>query len=176
MTRITKEDAQKELQIFTKNIQSVNLSTVSIDGEPFASYSPFVEDENGNFYVFISTAVQHSHNMSANPKAHILFIEDEHKTEHIYARRRLYFKATVDRFEENDKREEKIHQLFIDRFADKVSFFSMMKDSRFYKLIPSEGNFVLGFGAAFKISDDRKILDLNDKGHSKSHEEGLKKG
>jgi len=52
----------------------------------------------------------------------------------------------------------------------------MMKDSRFYKLTPSEGNFVLGFGAAFKISEDRKTLILNDGGHSRSHAEGLKKG
>jgi len=52
----------------------------------------------------------------------------------------------------------------------------MMRDSRFYKLSPRDGNFVLGFGAAFKIKNDRKTLELNDKGHSKSHDEGLKKG
>ena len=34
---------------------------------------------------------------------------------------------------------------------------------------------VLGFGSAYKISSDRKIISLNDKGHSSSHEEGLKK-
>ena len=51
----------------------------------------------------------------------------------------------------------------------------MMKDSRFYKLSPYNGNLVLGFGSAYKISSDRKIISLNDKGHSSSHEEGLKK-
>lgn len=176
MKRITIEDAQKELGTFLQNIQSVLLSTVDADAEPFVSYSPFVEDEEGNFYVFISTAVKHSHNMNATGKAHIMFLEDESVTDHIYARRRLYFKAQAEKFEENDAREEKIHNLFKERFADKVSFFSMMKDSRFYKLTPSEGNFVLGFGGAFKVSDDRKTLVLNDQGHSKSHDEGLKKG
>jgi len=88
----------------------------------------------------------------------------------------MYFKAKAEAFDENDEREEKIHNLFKERFGEKVSFFSMMKDSRFYKLTPSEGNFVLGFGGAFKISDDRKTLSLNDQGHSKSHAEGLKKG
>jgi len=176
MKRISIEDAQKEMVPFLKNIQSVLLSTVDKECEPFVSYSPFVEDEEGNFYVFISTAVKHSHNINATRKAHIMFLEDESATDHIYARRRMYFKANAEPFEEDDPREEKIHELFKKRFADKVSFFSMMKDSRFYKLTPKEGNFVLGFGAAFKISDDRKRLHLNDKGHSTSHAEGLKKG
>ena len=176
MKRITIEEAQNEMVPFLQNIQSVLLSTVDADAEPFVSYSPYVEDEEGNFYVFISTAVKHSHNINATGKAHIMFLEDESVTEHIYARRRMYFKAKAEAFTEDDKREEKIHNLFKERFGEKVSFFSMMKDSRFYKLTPSEGNFVLGFGGAFKISDDRKTLSLNDQGHSKSHSEGLKKG
>jgi len=93
MQRITIEDAQKELVPFLQNIQSVLLSTVDRECEPFVSYSPFVEDEEGNFYVFISTAVQHSHNMNATGKAHIMFLEDESVSDHIYARRRMYFKA-----------------------------------------------------------------------------------
>ncbi len=174
MKKISKEESLKELENFTKNIQTVMLSTVSKEGEPFASYSPFVEDEEGNFYVFISTAVPHSHNMYATKKAHILFIEDESKASHIYARKRMYFKADVEKLEENDSKNEKIHQLFKDKFKEAVSFFPAMKDFRFYKLMPKEGNLVLGFGSAYKISEDRKSLYLNDKGHSKSHEEGLK--
>ena len=175
MKRISNEEAQKELDSFTNNMQSINISTVSKEWEHFVSYSPFVEDEVGNFYIFISTAVAHSHNMNATKKAHIMFLEDESKSEHIYARRRMYFQADAQKFEENDEREEKIHALFKEKFQDKVSFFSMMKDSRFYKLSPYNGNLVLGFGSAYKISPDRKILSLNDKGHSSSHEEGLKK-
>ncbi len=174
MKRITIEKATKELHNFTDNVQSVILSTVSKDGEPFASYSPFVEDKDGNFYVFISTAVLHSHNMSATKKAHILFLEDESKTEHIYVRRRMYFSADSERFEEDDERANDIFELFKDKFKDKVSHFPMMKDSRIYKLTPKNGNLVLGFGSAYKISDDRKSLLINDKGHSKSHDEGLK--
>ena len=70
--------------------------------------------------------------MNATKKAHIMFLEDESVTDHIYARRRIYFRADAEKFEENDEREEKIHDLFKKRFGDKVSFFSMMKDSRFY--------------------------------------------
>jgi len=176
MKSMSIEEAQKEMIPFLENIQSVLLSTVDKDAEPFVSYSPYVEDEEGNFYVFISTAVNHSHNMNATKKAHIMFLEDESVTDHIYARRRMYFRADAEKFEENDERAEKIHDLFKKRFGEKVSFFSMMKDSRFYKLTPRDGNFVLGFGGAYKISADRKTLKINDGGHSRSHSEGLKKG
>ena len=66
--------------------------------------------------------------------------------------------------------------LFKKRFGNKVSFFSMMKDFQYYKLSPKEGNFVLGFGGAYKISQDRKTLTQNEVGHTKSHSDGLKKG
>ena len=99
MKSISIEDAQKEMVPFLENIQSVLLSTVDIDGEPFVSYSPYVEDEEGNFYVFISTAVNHSHNMNATKKAHIMFLEDESVTDHIYARKRMYFKADAEKFD-----------------------------------------------------------------------------
>lgn len=175
MKAITLEDAQKELDTFTNNVESINLSTVSNEGEPFASYSPFVEDEEGNFYIFISTAIAHSHNMSANGKAHIMFLEDESKSAHIYARRRMYFQANSLRIKD-EKKDEELHLMFQEKFQDRVSFFSMMKDFSFYKLSPYNGNLVLGFGSAYKISDDRKVMALNDKGHSHSHDKGLKKG
>lgn len=135
-----------------------------------------MQDEEGNYYVFISTAVMHSHNMSATKKAHIMFLQDESKASHIYARQRMYFRADVDRFEENDSRADSIFKLFDEKFKERVSFFSMMKDSRIYKLIPRDGNLVLGFGSAYKIADDNKTLMLNDKGHSSSHDKGLKDG
>jgi putative heme iron utilization protein len=174
MKKITIEEATKIMLTFTDDIESVNLATVSTDGEPFASYSPYVEDEKGNYYVFISTAVMHSHNMNATKKAYIMFLQDESKASHIYARQRLSFKAEVEKFKEDDKRANGIFELFDKKFGDRVSFFSMMKDSRIYKLIPKDGKLVLGFGSAYNLSKNKKILGINDKGHSSSHDNGLK--
>jgi heme iron utilization protein len=178
MMGISKEKAQKELDVFLEGIKTVVLSTVDLQGEPFASYSPFVEDNEGNFYVFVSTAVQHSHNMYNTKKAHLLFIEDESITNHIYARRRLYFKAKVEKFEPNDERFEKIALLFEKKHGDQASLVRKMTDSRFYKLIPYDGNLVLGFGAAFKLDESNKKIEklqtMKGKAHGGTHEEGLK--
>lgn len=176
---IKKDKAQEELNVFLNNIKTVILSTVSSDGEPFASYSPFVQDENGNFYVFISTSVQHSHNMYNTGKAHLLFIEDESDTKHIYARRRLYFKAKAEKFDENDARTEEITQLFEARFGKEAALLREMPSSRIYKLIPSDGNFVIGFGAAYKLDETnkkvRELNTMNGEAHGGTHELGLKK-
>ncbi|WP_419771038.1 MAG: HugZ family protein [Candidatus Marinarcus sp.] len=176
---MSKDKAQKELDGFLNNIKTVILSTVNSEGEPFTSYSPFVQDEEGNFYVFVSTAVQHSHNMYNTGKAHLLFIEDESATNHIYARRRLYFKAKAEKFEPQDKRTEKFANLFEKKLGEQASLVRKMPDSRFYKLTPSEGIIVLGFGAAFNLDEsNKKILNLqtrNGKAHEGTHEEGLRK-
>ena len=176
---MSKEKAQEKLDVFLNNIRSVVLSTVDKEGEPFASYSPFVQDEEGSFYVFVSTAVQHSHNMYNTNKAHLLFIEDESATEHIYARRRLYFKAKAEKFEAQDERFEKIATLFEKRHGEEAALVRKMPDSRFYKLTPYDGNLVLGFGAAFKLDKSNKKIEelktMNGKAHGGTHEEGLKK-
>ncbi|WP_198304326.1 HugZ family protein [Arcobacter vandammei] len=173
------EKVQEKLDVFLDDIKTVVLATVSSDGEPFASHSPFVRDEEGNFYVFISTSVQHSHNMYNTGKAHILFIEDESKTKHIYARRRLYFKAKAEKFDENDARTEEITQLFEARFGKEAALLREMPSSRIYKLIPRDGNFVIGFGAAYKLDEtNKKIKELNTmngEAHGGTHELGLKK-
>lgn len=174
---MSKEKAQEELNIFLNNIKTVVLSTANKEGEPFASYSPYVEDEEGNFYVFVSTAVQHSHNMYNTQKAHLLFIEDESATNHIYARRRLYCKAKAEKFEAEDERFEKIATLFEQKHGDQASLVRKMPDSRFYKLTPFDGNLVLGFGAAFKLDDTNKKIEklqtMNGKAHGNTHEKNL---
>ena len=133
-----------------------------------------MEDNDGNYYVFISTAVMHSHNMNATKKAYIMFLQDESKASHIYARQRLSFRVDAEKFEEDDDRADEIFKLFDEKFKERVGFFSMMKDSRIYKMVPHNGSLVLGFGSAFKLDEDKKIMSVNDKGHSSSHDEGLK--
>lgn len=178
MKPMSKEEAQEHFDSFLDSKKSVILSTVNSEGEPFASYSPFAQDEEGNFYVFVSTAVAHSHNMYATGKAHIMFLQDESDAKHIYARQRLYFKAKAEKFDAEDERFEKIATLFENKLGEEASLVRKMTDSRFYKLTPYDGNLVLGFGAAFKVDEtNTKIEKLNTMGgkaHGGTHEEGLK--
>ncbi len=158
VNKMSLEEAQEVLDTFTNSIQTVMLATVNEKAEPFSSYSPYVEDEEGNYYVLLSAIVPHAHNMATTKKAHIMFIEDESASDNMYKRRRLYFDADVEKLEEND---EKIMELFFDKFGSTAKHISKMADFRLYKLMPKNGNITLGFGAAFKIDENRKIVEQN---------------
>lgn len=176
MKRVKKDEAQEILNTFTDDIQSVILATVDENAKPFSSYSPYVEDKEGNYYVCISAIVPHSHNMYITKKAHIMFLEDESKAAHIYARRRLYFDADVEKFDEDDKREEEIGALFLEKFGETTKFLLEQPDFRIYKIMPKNGNIVLGFGSAYAVDENKKIKKLNDgvdKGGSKGHPHGF---
>ncbi len=183
MKKMTIEEAQEILNTFTDKIKTLTLATVSESGEPFSSYAPYVEDEEGNYYAVLSAIVPHAKNMANTKKAHIMFIEDEGDSFDMYARRRLYFEADVEKFEENDSRTEEIGKLFLDKFGKTAKMLLGWPDFRIYKMIPKNGNIVLGFGAAYAMDENRQILKQNtgeDKGgtsgahpHGYAHEKNI---
>lgn len=174
MTSINQQKALKIAQNFTQNLNSVILSTCDNLANPFASYAPFVEDDNKNIYICISGFVKHSKNLSETKKANLLFIDDESKTKNIFARQRLYGDVTSEMFQKNDERNDKIYQLFEEKFAEKANFLRQMPDFRIYKLSFSEANLVLGFGATYSISGDFQKISAKTGFHEKNHEDNLK--
>lgn len=168
--RIKVEDALKELETFCDDKHTIVMATVNEDAQPFVSYAPYVEDEDKNYYVYLSGYVPHAHNMYKTKKASIMMIEDESKCANYFGRKRLYFQVDVEKFEENDERAEKINELFTKKFGENVKFLQKMPDFRIYKLIPQQIDFVLGFGSAYKVSKDRQSLKLKNAVHEETHE------
>lgn len=151
---MSNEEIIEEFRNFDKDKFSLIISTTSEQNEPLTNYAPFVKlDED--YFVSVSSNLPHYTNMVETKKAHILIIEDESSADHIYARKRLYFGATC-KLEED---EEKIFKLFDDRYADKLSFLRTMKDFKIIKITPQEKSLVLGFGAAYKMGEDGKLLN-----------------
>lgn len=153
----SKEKLLQRLNGFTDDILSVMLSTVDEQGEPFASYAPFVEDEQHNYYIGVSQLVAHSHNLAATGKAHLLFIEDESHAKGIFFRQRLYAKATATQITEAEQQQAIIRH-FSQRFGEEAAMIMGLPDFRLFKLTPRDASFVLGYGAAYQVSDDRKKL------------------
>jgi len=139
---------------FDKDKFSLIISTTSEDNEPLTNYAPFVKIDE-EYFVSVSSNLPHFTNMAQTKKAHILIIEDESQAEHIYARKRLYFSASC----EIEEDEEKIFALFDARYGDKLSFLREMKDFKIIKITPKERSLVLGFGAAYKMDEDGKLLN-----------------
>lgn len=148
------EEIIETFKNFDKDKQSLIISTTSRENEPLTNYAPFVKIDE-DYFVSVSSNLPHFTNMIETKKAHILIIEDESRADHIYARKRLYFGATCELEEDM----EKIYKLFDAKYGDKLSFLREMKDFKVIKISPKERSLVLGFGAAYKMGRDGKLLN-----------------
>lgn len=148
------EKAQAEYESFPQEFQSVIISTISQSGIPNSSYAPFVTDETKNIYIYISDLATHTQNIYANPCVSVLFIEDETKSNNIFARRRLSFDCTAKLIERDTDTWNQIVDQFQERFGEMIEIFKSLGDFRIFQLTPSAGRFVIGFGTAYKISGD----------------------
>jgi putative heme iron utilization protein len=148
------EEIIEAFKNFDKDKFSLIISTTSKENQPLTNYAPFVKRDE-DYYVSVSSNLPHFTNMIETKKAHILIIEDEASAEHIYARKRLYFSALCELEEDS----EKIYKLFDERYGDKLSFLRSMADFKVIKLIPKERSLVLGFGAAYKMDVDSKLVN-----------------
>lgn len=151
---MTNEEIIKEFKDFDKDKYSLVISSTSIQNEPLTNYAPFVK-LGEDYFVSVSQNLPHYVNMVETKKVHILIIEDEAKADHIYARKRLYFSASCELQEDT----EKIFKLFDERYGDKLSFLRDMKDFKVIKISPKEKSLVLGFGAAYKMGTDGKLVN-----------------
>ena len=139
---------------FPQQFRSIVLSTVTAAGNPHASYAPFVIDAQKTIYVFVSGLSAHTANLRATGQAGVLMIEDESKTEQIFARRRLSYDCTASVLDRDDEGWGAISARFSDRFGNIIDVLKGLKDFDIFQLKPQSGQFVVGFGAAYQISGE----------------------
>lgn len=138
-------------QAFPAQFGSVVLGTASPDGDPQASYAPCVIDEARNIYVFVSGLSAHTQNLTTTGKASALFVEDESKTQQMFARKRLSYRCSAELLERESEQWQEVAQQFADRFGNIVELMMGLPDFRIFQLCPQSGRFVLGFGKAYSV-------------------------
>jgi putative heme iron utilization protein len=151
------EAIEAAYQVFTEQFESLIISTVSQEGIPNASYAPFVMDGARNIYIYVSGLSTHTNNLQAVPKASVLFIEDESKTQQIFARRRLNYECSASLLPRDTQSWIQVISNFESRFGNIIKMMRDLPDFRVFKLTPYGGRFVVGFGAAYEIDGN----DLN---------------
>lgn len=154
---------ERAYQEFSSLFDSVVICTVSGEGMPNASYAPCVIDGDKNIYTYVSGLSSHTQNLKVNPKASLLFIEDESKTEQIFARRRLSYDCEASLLTNDSPKRTEIDLKFGNKFGEIIQIFRDLPDFRIYKFTPIGGRFVVGFGAAYDVDTN----DLNKLIHVK---------
>ena len=76
--------AQKEFQNLRETLKTVQLATLNSDGQPEASYAPFVWFEQ-NYYLYLSELAKHTSNLLGNSSVTLLFIESEESSPNLFA-------------------------------------------------------------------------------------------
>ena len=144
-------------QKFPETFRSVILSTANTDGIPQASYAPFLIDGEKNIYIYISGLSVHTINLKQTHRASILFIEDEAETKEIFARRRLTYECTATALPRETVQWQTLIDQFEQRFGEVIGLMKGLPDFQLFQLQPQAGQFVIGFGAAYRVNSD----DLN---------------
>ena len=140
----------EEILLFLGSRKSLHLATLGSDGLPFASYAPFAIDDESLCIVLSDIAV-HGLNLKACPEASILIIEDEDTATELFARKRLAYHVTAQAPQPGDIEWEKAVSALEHAHGKRPRQLSELADFQVFRLTPSSGRFVTGFGRAYSL-------------------------
>jgi len=154
-----------EIKAFRDSRLTLQLATISPDGKPNVSYTPFILLQ-GKYYILISEIARHASNLLINSHISFMMIEDEVDAKMIHARKRLTYEAEAVVIARSTTQWQTVIENMHDRFGEVVSNLSNMQDFILFQLTPQNGLFVKGFGQAFRVgnSDSIDFVHLS-KGH-----------
>lgn len=157
---------QQQCQAFWQARRSVILSTPNLEGGVETSITPFIADEAGNLYIFISELAKHTQNIlyllsessidseSLNSPLLIsgLLVADESETEQAFARERLTLQLQPSEvFRESDAFSERL-SCFEQAFGEVIPLLASLPDFHLIQLKVIKGGYVKGFGQAFTFN------------------------
>ncbi|MDD5410668.1 MAG: pyridoxamine 5'-phosphate oxidase family protein [Methylobacter sp.] len=141
-----------DLQELLATQQTLLLSTASASCVPDVSYAPFVRDQAGCFYIFVSELATHTANLLNNPQASVMFIRQESEARNLFARERAVFNCTVKELKPDETTYTTQLLALQDKFGEVVSLLRSLTDFHLFALCPESGRYVAGFGQAYTIN------------------------
>ena len=128
-----------------ESAKTLQLATLDVFGEESISYAPFVRDDAGNFYIFISGLASHTQEVLQHPVVAVMVIADEQDARQIFARVRATYRCVA----EVVARDEVLHAQILDamevRFGNVVGLLRGLGNFVMFRLKPQAGRFVMGF-------------------------------
>lgn len=134
--------------------KSLMIASLNADGSPLISYAPFYEN-NGIFYVFISYLAEHTPNLIERPQASIMLLEDEAQSNNVFVRGRVRYQVNCQVIDRDTTLFDEVLQGLETRQGKMVSLLRGLGDFYLIALTASEGNLVVGAGAAYRFKPGR---------------------
>ena len=143
---------EDEARYLLNGFKTLLMSTVSAEGVPDASYSPFVRMEDDYFYVYVSGLSRHTSNLEATGVVSLLFVEDERNANQLFARRRLSFDCRVRLIPRDSAKWKDVMENFSRTFRDVIDVIQPLGDFKLFCIAPKSGVYVRGFGQAYRFT------------------------
>jgi putative heme iron utilization protein len=140
-----------EILSFIESRKSLQLSSITRDGKPYASYAPFAMGQD-SLYVLLSEIAVHALNLQTNPDASVLIIEDEDTAGELFARKRVNYSMTAKMIDLDDAQWQEGVDILAERHGERINNLSELKDFKLFKLEPTGGRYVKGFGRAYSLA------------------------
>ena len=157
-------DVAVEAAALLRASNTLHLATASADGDPEASYAPFVRTGDGAFYICVSDLSRHTDHLVATGRASVLVIEDESMTTQFFTRRRLAFKCRAEQVPRDSAQWRAVMDVFERKFGEVIALIRPLADFRLIAVHPCRGTFVKGFGQAYRVESAalESLRDVND--------------
>ena len=137
---------------FKSSVKTLSLSTLTDEGQPNISYAPFVTDDDGFFYVFLSQLASHTQDLLNQHIASIMLMEDEQNSRQLFARQRITYHCKISIIRSDNKTYDEILNNFESSFGSIIPLLRNLPDFILFKLSPTEGRYVEGFGKAYELT------------------------
>lgn len=159
----------KELDSFLEEFQSLTISSLDENNNPFSSYAPFVKKDD-KYYVYISDMAKHTQNLKSNIKCSLFFVEDENSCKNIFARKRVMIQCESTIIKKDTDNEENILEVFENKFDKKmVDMLRKMGDFNVFEFKPFYGEATFGFGKAYNLGGKNFSEFVQRESTSKGH-------
>lgn len=139
------------LQELLASQQTLLLSTASVRDVPDLSYAPFVRDQAGCFYIFVSELAAHTANLLANPQASVMFIRTESESRNLFARERAVFNCKAREIGRNEQIYSTQLKALQDKFGELVSLLRSLSDFHVFTLSPKVAGMLLGLARLTRL-------------------------
>jgi len=141
----------KEYLNFLNSQKTLELGTLNTEGNPELSYAPFVKDEKGCFYVYISGLAPHTAHLKTHAMTGVLLIEDEQQVQQLFARKRAAFQCQPETIQRDSDEWKLRMEDFSERFGPIMEMLKTLSDFVMFRLTPTSASFVKGFGLAYQL-------------------------
>ncbi|HEY9017899.1 HugZ family protein [Thiomicrospira sp.] len=143
-----------QFQQFIASFQTAVIGSLSNDGEPEVSYAPVIQHQ-ACFYIYISELASHTQNLKNHPQAELLFIEDESKTNNLFARERVRLKVIAEIIPRDTEAWTEIIGLFSQQHPQMMALLTNMQDFQLFKLTPQQAHYVAGFAQTYSLTGEQ---------------------